>query len=92
MVTLQMQKFDLSHYLCPAKKDMSFNGNTTLRDAMEIMASVSSESQKRMLYLLKLEKARSLARKLDKIKPKVKKTDRQITEIVHRIRSEYNGK
>lgn len=42
-----------------------------------------------MLYLLKLEKAGVIARELDTAKIKVKRTDKEITELVHRIRKGY---
>lgn len=72
---------------------MSFNSsNETIRTAIEILESSDAEVQKRMLYLLKLEKARIIARELDTAKPKVKRTDKEITEIVHRIRKGYGKK
>lgn len=61
----------------------------TIKTAVEIMASVSLQQQKKMLQLIKLEKTRSLAKKLDKVKPKDKKSDREITQMVHTIRKTY---
>ena len=69
-----------------------FSGNETIKSAVNILESVSESQQKRMLYLLKLEKSRSLARKLDKQKPRVKKTDKQIADMIHRVRKSYGRK
>ncbi|MCY7408955.1 MAG: hypothetical protein LH473_01655 [Chitinophagales bacterium] len=66
--------------------------NTIVKSAVDILESSTKESQKRMLYLLKLEQARSLARELDKSKPKVKKTDKEITQIMQTIRKSYGRK
>lgn len=73
---------------------MSFtiSNNETIKTALDILESATEAEQKRMLYLIKLEKARTLSRKLDKKKPQVKKTDREITEVIHRIRKNYGGK
>jgi len=68
------------------------SSDDTLKSAVEILESASEGERKRMLYLLKLEKARPLARKLDKVKSRAKKTDKQITETIHRIRKSYGGK
>lgn len=51
------------------------SGNETLKTAVDILESATKPEQKRMLYLLKLEKSRSLARKFDKGKSRVKKSD-----------------
>jgi hypothetical protein len=64
----------------------------TLKSAVEILESASESERKRMLYLLKLEKARPLARKLDKAKSRVRKSDKQVTETIHRIRKGYGRK
>lgn len=40
--------------------------NDTIKNAVEILESVTKSEQEKMLRLLKLEKARSLAKKLDK--------------------------
>jgi threonine synthase len=66
--------------------------NDTIKSAIDILESVDEQQQKRMLYLLKLEKARPLARSLDKSKTSVKKTDSEITETIHRIRKGYGRK
>ncbi len=58
----------------------------------ENMASSTKAEQKRMLYLLKVEKARTLAHKLTKRKPAQKFTDEEITEIIHQARKEYGRK
>jgi RecA/RadA recombinase len=66
--------------------------NDTIKNAVEILESVGKNEQDKMLRLLKLEKARSIAKKLDKQKPKKKMTDQQITDAVHTIRKSYGGK
>ena len=66
--------------------------NNTVKNAVEILESVSKNEQDKMLRLLKLEKARSLAKKLDKQKPKKKLTDQEITDAIHDIRKGYGGK
>lgn len=66
--------------------------NTIVKSAVDILESSTKESQKRMLYLLKLEQARSLARELDKSKPKAKKTDKEITQIMQTVRKSYGRK
>lgn len=66
--------------------------NDTIKNAVEILESVSKNEQDKMLRLLKLEKARSLAKKLDKQKPKKKLADQEITEAIHNIRKEHGGK
>ena len=66
--------------------------NNTVKSAVEILESVSKNEQDKMLRLLKLEKARSLAKKLDKQKPKKEFTDQEITDIIHNIRKGYGGK
>ena len=66
--------------------------NDTIKNAVEILESVGKNEQGKMLRLLKLEKARSLAKKLDKQKPKKKLSDQEITDSVHNIRKGYGGK
>lgn len=66
--------------------------NDTLKSVVEIFASASKDEQRRMLRVLRYEKARLLARKLDKMKPRVQRSDRQITEAIHRIRKSYGRK
>lgn len=66
--------------------------NDTIKNAVEILESVGKNEQGKMLRLLKLEKARSLAKKLDKQKPKKKLSDQKITDSVHNIRKGYGGK
>jgi hypothetical protein len=66
--------------------------NDTIKNAVEILESVSKNEQDKMLRLLKLEKARLLAKKLDKQKPKKKFSDQEITDTIHNIRKTHGGK
>ena len=71
---------------------LQFTNSDTMRSVVEIFESASREEQKRMLRVLRYEKARLLACKLDRLKPRVKRTDKQIAEAVHRIRKSYGSK
>jgi hypothetical protein len=57
--------------------------NQVLNEIVQVVESATKAEQKRMLYLLKVEKTRSLARKLSKGKPARKFTDEQIAGIIH---------
>jgi len=71
---------------------LDFTNSETMRSVVEIFESASREEQKRMLRVLRYEKARLLVRKSDRLKPRVKRTDKQIAEAVHRIRKSYGSK
>jgi hypothetical protein len=68
------------------------SGNPVINEIVGVVESVTKAEQKRMLYLLKVEKARKLARKLSKRKPAQKFTDEEITAIIHQARREYGRK
>lgn len=78
--------FTQTNYMFQSEK------NSVLEEIIQVVESSSKAEQKRMLYLLKVEKARSLARQLSKKKPARIYTDKQITELVHRVRKEYGRK
>jgi len=70
-----------------------FNSNNpVINEIVGVVESATKAEQKRMLYLVKVEKARALARKLSKRKPVQKFTDEEITEIIHQARKEYGRK
>jgi hypothetical protein len=62
------------------------------RSALEIFESVNKSEQERLLRVLKLEKARLLAKKLDKKKHPSKLTYKQIDEAVTKVRKTYAAK
>jgi hypothetical protein len=66
--------------------------NPVLDEIVRVAESATKAEQKRMLYLLKVEKARSLARQLSKRKPARKFSDKQITELIHHVRKGYGRK
>jgi hypothetical protein len=66
--------------------------NDTIKSAVEIFESVSKKEQGKMLRLLKLEKARSFAKKLDRQKPQRIASDKEITHTVQTIRKTYGTK
>lgn len=66
--------------------------NSVLNEIVQVVESATKAEQKRMLYLLKVEKTRSLARKLSKRKPKRKFSDEEITATVHEARMKYRRK
>ncbi len=68
---------------------LTFSNNEVLQQIVELVESVSSAEQKRMLYVLKLEKAR---KKLSRAKTKLsgkKISDLEINKRVEGIRSSY---
>ena len=70
-----------------------FNSNNpVINEIVGVVESATKAEQKRMLYLLKVEKARSIARKLNKRKPAKKFTDEEITAVIHQARKEYGRK
>ncbi len=71
---------------------LQFTNSDTMKSVVEIFEAASKEEQKRMLRVLKYEKARLFARKLDKLKPRIKRTDKQVAEAIHRIRKSYGSK
>jgi hypothetical protein len=66
--------------------------NDTIKSAVDIFESVSKPDQDRLLRMLKLEKARILAKKLDKQKPSKKYTEDEITEAIYATRKSRDGK
>lgn len=67
--------------------------NVTLNEIVKLVGELPQDNQQRLLRNLKLEKARALAKKIDRAKKsKVQFTDRQIADIVHNIRKEYVAK
>jgi hypothetical protein len=71
---------------------MFHTNNPVLNEIVEVVEASTKTEQKRMLYLLKVEKTRSLARKLAKGKPAQKFSDEMITDIIHTARKEYGRK
>ncbi len=70
-----------------------FNTNNPVANEIyEVVESSTRAEQKRMLYLLKVEKTRTLARKLQKGKPAEKFSDEMITDIIHAARKAYGRK
>jgi hypothetical protein len=62
---------------------------TILKNVIDIFGSVNKQEQLRLLRILKPEKARILAKKLDKRKVNSKLSEGEITEIIHSIRGSY---
>ncbi len=69
--------------------ELLITSNSAVKSAVEILESVSKSEQERLLRVLKLEKARMLAKKLDKKKHPHKLTYKQIDEAVAKVRKTY---
>jgi hypothetical protein len=65
---------------------MFHSNNPVINEIVGVVGSATKAEQKRMLYLVKVEKARALARKFSKRKPAQKFTDEEITEIIRQAR------
>jgi hypothetical protein len=63
-----------------------------VQSAVDILESVGPTEQRRLLRVLRLERARSLAKKLDKRGHPSKLTYKQIDEAVNKVRKTYGRK
>ena len=60
-----------------------------IQSVVDILESVSPAEQRRLLRVLRLERARGLAKKLDKREHPSRLTYKQIDEAVNKVRKTY---
>ncbi|MEI7802245.1 MAG: hypothetical protein WCI97_06355 [Bacteroidota bacterium] len=68
---------------------LTFSNSQIVQQIVDLVESVSATEQKRMLYVLKLEKARKAALRLKSKSVAKKVSDKEIAKRVEGIRAKY---